>query len=207
MTTGRLPAAVNARRLLTALCAVAAMLAIAACGDHHPHLNGLPPHVQSSADDNNDGGYVDAGPITYQLQISRELNPYSTEDSQYVKGLPSGVSSSLGATQLWYGVFLWAKNQTKHSQTTSDNFEIVDTQGDTYYPIKLQSGTNPFAWTAQRLASLGTEPGPNSVQSGGPTQGGLLLFKLSTSVYDNRPLTLYILGSGNQKLGSISLNL
>lgn len=207
MTPGTLPAAVNARRLLLALCAIAATLALAACGDHHPHLNGLPPHVQSSADANNNGGYVDAGPITYQLQISRELNPYSVEDSQYVKGLPSSVSSSLGATQLWYGVFLWAKNQTQHPQTTSDNFEVVDTQGDTYYPVKLDTAANPFAWTSQTLAPLGTEPGPATVQSSGPTQGGLLLFKVPTSVYDNRPLTRYILGTGNQKLGSISLNL
>lgn len=197
----------NARRLLIALCAIAATLAIAACGDHHPHLAGLPPHVQSSADANNDGGYVDAGPITYQLQISRQLNPYSTEDSQYVKGLPSSVSSSVGPTQLWYGVFLWAKNQTKHAQTTSDNFKIVDTQGDTYYPIKLSSAANPFAWTAQSLAPLATEPGPATIANAGPTQGGLLLFKVSNSVYDNRPLTLYILGANNQKLGSISLNL
>ena len=207
MTTGRLPAAVNARRLLIALCAIASTLAIAACGDHHPHLNGLAPHVQSSADANNDGGYVDAGPITYQLQISRELNPYSVEDSAYVKGLPASVSSSLGATQLWYGVFLWAKNQTKHSQVTSDNFEVVDTQGDTYYPIKLDTAANPYAWTSQRLAPLATEPGPDSLQSTGPTQGGLLLFKVPDTVYSDRPLTLYILGADNQKLGSISLNL
>ena len=34
--------------------------------------------------------YVDAGPITYQLQISRQLNQYATEDSQYLAGLPAG---------------------------------------------------------------------------------------------------------------------
>ena len=43
--------------------------------------------------------------------------------------------------------------------------------------------------------------------SDGPTQGGLLLFKLSTAVYSNRPLTLVILGHGDQRLGGISLNL
>lgn len=207
MSPGTLTAAVTRRRLVLALLALVAALALAACGDHHPHLNGLPPHVQSSADANNDGGYVDAGPITYQLQISRELNPYSTEDSQYVKGLPSGVSSSIGPTQLWYGVFLWAKNSTQHPQTTSDNFQVQDSQGNLYYPIKLNSAANPFAWTAQSLAPLGTEPGPNSVQSGDPTQGGLLLFKVPDSVYSLRPLTLYILGADNKKLGSISLNL
>lgn len=174
-------------------------LGLAACGHQSA--------TQNVANDNNDGDYVQAGPITYQLQISRELNQYSTEDSSYVKGLPSGVSPSVGATQLWYGVFLWAKNQTHQAQTTTDNFIVQDTQGDTYYPIKLNSSLNPFAWTAQTLAPNTTEPQPDTVASYGPTQGGLLLFKVSNSVFANRPLTLYILGAGNQRLASISLNL
>jgi hypothetical protein len=207
MTTDRLRAAVTARRLLIALCALTLALGIAACGNNHPQDPSAAPSRQNEADANNDGGYVDAGPITYQLEISRALNQYSSEDSQYVKGLPSGVTNSLAATQLWYGVFLWAKNQTKQAEITSDSFEVVDTQGNTYYPVKLNSSLNPFAWTAQRLQPLATEPGPNTVMSDGPTQGGLLLFKVPTSVYSNRPLTLYILGAGNKKLGSISLNL
>jgi len=159
------------------------------------------------ADANNDGDYIDAGPVTYQLQISRELNQYSTEDSEYVKGLPPGISASLGPSQEWFGVFLWAKNQTKQAQTTSDNFEVVDTQGDVYHPVKLDTALNPFAWTSQTLAPSGTEPGPNTIQASGPTQGGLVLFRVNDSVYDNRPLTLYVLGANNKKLGSISLNL
>jgi hypothetical protein len=174
-------------------------LGLAACGHKTSH-----PTV---ADANNDGDYIDAGPVTYQLQISRELNQYSTEDSEYVKGLPGGFSASLGPTQEWFGVFLWAKNQTKQAQTTSDNFEVVDTQGDTYYPVKLNPALNPFAWTSQTLAPNGTEPGPNTIQASSPTQGGLLLFRVNNTVYDNRPLTLYVLGANDKKLGSISLNL
>jgi hypothetical protein len=41
----------------------------------------------------------------------------------------------------------------------------------------------------------------------GPTQGGLLLFKLDTSVYDNRPLTLEIRGPSGRVWGTISLDL
>jgi hypothetical protein len=201
-------AAVFARRPLILVCILALAIGLAACGagTKSSSAGGQQSGIDV-ADANNNGGYVFAGPITYQLQISRELNPYSVEDSQYVKGLPSGVSSTLTAGQLWYGVFLWAKNQTKRPQTTSDSFEIVDTQGNTYYPIKLNTAMNPFAWTSQQLAPGATEPAPDTVQSAGATQGGLLLFKVSDSVYDNRPLTLYILGSGNQRLGSISLNL
>lgn len=189
---------VRVRRLLIALCALTLVFGLAGCGHKQPH-----PTV---ADANNDGGYIDAGPVTYQMQISRELNPYSTEDSQYVKGLPAGASG-LSANQIWYGVFLWAKNQTHHNQATSNSFEIVDTQGNVYYPVELDANANPFAWTSQTLAPNATEPGPNTIAIDGPTQGKLLLFKLSTTAYSNRPLILYVLGANGNKLGSISLNL
>ncbi len=83
----------------------------------------------------NDGSYVQAGPITYQLQISRELNPYSVRgQASTSRGCRPG-SAPPNANQLWYGVFLWAKNQHHQAYRTSDNFKIVDTQGITYYPI------------------------------------------------------------------------
>jgi hypothetical protein len=190
---------VIARRHRNLVCALLLALGLAACGHKTDH-----PHV---ADANNDGSYIDAGPVTYQLQISRALNQYSTEDSEYVKGLPPGVSGNLGPTQEWFGVFLWAKNQTKLTQTTIDNFEVVDTQGTVYRPVKLIPALNPFAWTAQQLKPGNTEPGPGTVASFGPTQGGLLLFKVYDTIYSNRPLTLYLLSPDNRKLGAISLNL
>jgi hypothetical protein len=193
-----LRAAVRARRLRTILCALILALGMAACGHKEAH-----PTV---ADANNNGGYVDAGPLTYQLEISRVLNPYSTEDSQYVRGLPAGTAAPT-ADEQWYGVFLWAKNQTSQAHTTTDNFVIVDTQGIKYYPLKLNPGLNPYAWTPERLAPLQVQPGPDTTASFGPTQGQLLLFKIGNSAYANRPLTLEILGSSDQKLATISLDL
>jgi hypothetical protein len=193
-----LRAAVSARRLWTATCALMLAFGVAACGHKQAH--------PSVADANNNGGYVDAGPVTYQLEVSRVLNPYSTEDSQYIKGLPSGTAAPT-ADEEWYGVFLWAKNQTKQDQTTVDNFVIVDTQGNRYYPLKLNPDVNPYAWTSTRLAPLGIQPGPDTTASFGPTQGQMLLFKIGNSAYANRPLTLEILSPSNQKLGSISLDL
>ena len=188
----------RARRLWTIACALALAVGLASCGGN---IGG--PHV---ADANNIGVYVTAGDVTYQLQISRILNPYGTEDSQYVKGLPLGTPP-LTPDQYWYGVFLWAKNQTNGPLTTSDKFVVTDTQNTRYYPVKLDADLNPFAWTAQRLYPLQTEPAPDTPASNGPTQGGLLLFRISNSAFANRPLTLHILSPENVSLATISLDL
>jgi hypothetical protein len=183
------------RRLLTLTSAAALAVGLAACGKSNN-----PPTA------NNDGVYVEAGPITYQLQVSRELNQYATEDRQYLAGLPSGAGS-LSANQEWYMVSLWAKNQTNRAANTSDSFDIVDTQGNHYYPVAVNQSVNQYAWTSQSLAPGAIEPAPDTTASFGPTQGGLLLFKLNTTVYDNRPLTLEIHGSSGKVWGTISLDL
>ena len=173
------------------------LVALAGCGSgRHP----------SDATANNNGYYVKAGPITYQLQISRELNPYAVEDHQYLTGMPAGTGAP-APDELWYGVFLWAKNTTEQPQQTSDSFYIQDTSGDKYYPVPLNASLNPYAWTGQMLQPLGTEPGPDTTAYFGPTQGALVLFKLNTSVYANRPLTLYIQAPGASQPSTISLDL
>jgi hypothetical protein len=185
------------RRRRISILAAAAVLAVSlgACGK-----TGHPATAE------NDGVYVNAGPITYQLQVSRELNQYGTEDSQYLTGLPPGAAS-VSAGQEWYGVFLWAKNQTNSRQVTSDQFDIVDTEGNHYYPLQVTPLLNAYAWTAQSLAPSATEPAPDTTASFGPTQGALVLFKLNASIYANRPLTLEIRGPSQQLWGTISLDL
>ncbi|MEO9120640.1 MAG: hypothetical protein ABI355_16290, partial [Solirubrobacteraceae bacterium] len=167
-------AVIAVRRLSTVVCTALLAVGVAACGQQaHPRV----------ADANNNGGYVDAGSVTYQLQVSRVLNPYSPEDRQYVAGLPSGTTPP-NAQQSWYAVFLRAENQTQQPQTTTDNFVITDTQGNHYYPIKLNPAANQYAWTSESLAPLQVEPKPGTAASFGPTQGGVLLFRISNSAYD-----------------------
>ncbi len=179
------------------LACLGAALLLAACGSaRHPY----------DATANNNGFYVQAGSVIYQLQISRELNQYAVEDHQYLTGLPAGTAPP-SAQQVWYGVFLWAKNYSKHPATTASSFDIVDTQGNKYYPVALDPSLNQYAWASQSLPPLGTEPAPNTTASLGPTQGALLLFKLSTSAYSNRPLTLEIHPAGTTQTSTISLDL
>jgi len=188
--------AVRARRIAAAVGAIIVAAGLAACGQSND-----PPTLE------NNGVYITAGPITYQLQVSRQLNQYATEDSQYVTGLPPGVSTTLRPNQLWYGVFLWAKNQTKRTLRTTDNIDIVDTEGTHYYPVPVNPAQNAYAWTAQSLAPGGTEPALDTTASFGPTGGSVLLFKLPTTVYDDRPLTLQLKGPTGRVWATISLDL
>ncbi len=186
---------VRLRSLRILVCLLGAGFGLSACGKASD-----PPTLE------NDGVYITAGPVTYQLQVSRQLNQYDTEDRQYITGLPAG-QSTLTTAQEWYGVFLWAKNQTNHSQMTSGNIDLVDTEGQHYYPVSVNPQINPYAWTARSLAPGDTEPGPDTTASFGPTQGALLLFKLPASVYDSRPLTLEIRGPSGKVWGIISADL
>lgn len=182
------------RRLWILAGTFGAALGVAACGNEPAH-----PTVAD-----NEGFYVDAGPITYQVQLSRQLNPYTLEDSEYLKGVTAAPPKP---DEEWFAIFLWAKNQTHSSQTTSDSFDIVDTQGNKYYPIAINAQVNPFAWTAQTLMPSGTEPAPDSPASFGPTQGQEVLFKLNSIANDNRPLTLEIHAAGQATPSTVALDL
>lgn len=184
-------------RLSTGVLIVGASALLGACSSHH----------QSVADANNSGAYVKAGPVTYQLEVSRQLNPYASEDSGYLSGLPK-ADTSLGADQEWYGVFLWAKNTTNQLQKTTARFDVIDTQGNIYKPIIYK---NPYVWKSETLPPGAVEPAPNTTAGYGPTQGAMLLFKVyssgNKSVYSNRPLTLRIYGNTGKVWATISLDL
>jgi hypothetical protein len=149
--------------------------------------------------------YFFAGPVTYQIEVTRQLNPFDHEDQQYFGGVPN--AQGLPGTQLWFGVFLWAKNQNQRPVTTTDTFTITDSAGTTYHPITLNPTLNPYAWTAQQLGPNAIEPDPDTTAGEGPTQGGLILFRLNTASYANRPLTLHVYVPGQAQPSGISLDL
>jgi hypothetical protein len=186
------------RRLGLLLAALALTVGLSACGHRLAH--------PTSAD--TEGQYVDAGPLTYQVQLSRELNPYSIEDSTYLKGV---LAPPLKSDEMWFGVFMWAKNETKNAHITTDQFSIIDTAGNRYHPVAINSSLNPYAWEPTVLRPLATYPTPDGLAFFGPTQGALVLFRLpttgTTSVFANRPLTLLIHAPGQVGPSTISLDL
>jgi hypothetical protein len=191
---------VRARRVTILLSSLVLAIAVAGCGDSLEHR-----HIADSA---MNATYVWAGPITYQLQISRELNGYSDEDWHYLVGLPPNTTPP-ARDEEWYGVFMWAWNQTKqaHYTAAASSFDIVDTQGNMYHPYPTNPTDNPFGWNRTLLRPNDSYPLPDTPAWAGLTQGALLLFKINTSAYANRPLTLQIRGSAGNVQAAIPLDL
>ncbi len=185
---GRRSARAARRSLLGALSIVAA-LALGACGESHTKVSGGTYAGESGAN----APYLDVGPLVYEVQISRELNPYDVEDSSYLVGL-TPAQRHLAPGQEWFGVFLQVYNNTEtpHLAAPGATLKISDTQKNVYIPIQ-PNATNPFAYRAGVVPAKSRVPAPNTVASFGPTQGALLLYKISVVSLDNRPLTLHLI--------------
>lgn len=184
-------------RLLSVLLAAAvSATGLAACGDtkHNRHAS-------------NEGIYVDLGSLKYQVQLSRQLNTYSAEDSAYVAGL-GPADKKLSPTQAWFAVFMLVVNKSgrAHAAATPANYFITDTAGGVYRPTPI-AGENPFAYRATTLPAHSQLPVQDSLAFDGPTQGVVLLFKIPITTYDNRPLILHIQDPADPKqLATVELD-
>jgi hypothetical protein len=179
--------------------ALAAALTLVACGGesenptHHGH---------------GEGAYIEAGPLVYQVQMSRQLEPGNVEDVEYLEGLPAG-EPALRGDELWFGVWLRVQNATDEDHRSAEDFKIVDTIGTHYEPIELPA-TNPFAYESALVQSEQGQPvypDPESGAGAGPIQGSMLLFKLNTSVYANRPIELEIESPEGGEASTVELDL
>jgi hypothetical protein len=174
------------RASLIAALAVVAMLGLSACGDSHTKVTGGTYAGESGAN----APYLDVGPLVYEVQISRELNPYDVEDSSYLVGL-TPAQRRLAPGEEWFAVFLQVYNNTDadHLAAPAQTITITDTQNNVYVPV-IPDATNPFAYRGGTVPAKSRVPVLNSVAADGPTQGALLLYKISVVSLDNRPLTL-----------------
>jgi len=142
---------------------------------------------------------VDVAGLTYQVQLSRYLNPGDVEDKQYLMGLPDGIAPQLPGDETWFGVWMRVKNYSDASLTPTDTFRIEDTEGDEFRPIALDSAANPFVYEPILLHHAQVLPTPDTAAASGPIQGSLILFRLTNDALQNRPLKLFIEhGEGNE---------
>jgi len=163
-----------------------AVLALAACGDSHTRVTTGTYAGESGAN----APYLDVGQLIYQVQLSRQLNPYNVEDSAYLQGLPP-AEAKLGPGEEWFGVFLQVWNNKSRGFPAANPVTIGDTQGNVYLPVALDQ-TNQFAYRAGIVPARSRVPVLDSVAANGPTQGVLLLYKIHIVSLDNRPLTIRI---------------
>jgi hypothetical protein len=153
-----------------------------------------------------EGTYVDVGGLTYQVQLSRYLNPFDVEDKQYLEGLPAGTSAVLPGDETWFGVWMRVKNYSGGPLTPTDTFTIVDTEGNKFEPVPMDSASNPFVYEPILLQQSQVLPQPDTAAASGPIQGSLILFRLKTDSIQNRPLTLEIEQPG-ETTGEVDLDL
>jgi hypothetical protein len=154
-----------------------------------------------------EGVYLDLGPMKYQVQISRWLNPTDPQDFEFFRGLPPGMSTSLPADEIWFGVFMRVENPTDSPQPMADHFEIVDTTGSKYEPVELDQKTNPLVYRPGfNLPAVSVFPIRDTLGDQSFAQGGELLFKLKTDANQNRPLVLHISDTQGTYKGEVDLD-
>lgn len=134
--------------------------------------------------------YLNVGPLIYEVQLSRELNPADTEDAAYLKGL-TPAQRKLAAGEEWFGVFVQVYNESSAPHPAATALTISDTQENVYSPT-IPAATNEFAYRGGLLGPKARIPALNTVAANGPTQGALLLYKIKIVSLDNRPLELKI---------------
>jgi len=171
------------RRPLVLLAVLLAGLALNACGNAD----------KPASEGDTEATYLQLGGLQYQVQISRQLNPFDVEDSSYVQGAADPTPT--GRDDTWFGVFMRVYNATDVPHEATADFEIHDTQGNVYRPVPI-ANTNVFRYQPTMLGKSQQIPTPGSAAFNNPIRGGLLLFRLKINSFENRPLTLVITQPG-----------
>ncbi len=176
---------------LLALLAIAA-LGLSACSDNS-HTRVTTGTYAGESGQN--APYLNVGPLIYEVQLSRELNPYDTEDAAYLTGL-TPAQRKLNPGEEWFAVFLQVYNESSIAHPSAQNPTISDTQGNVYQPT-VPGPTNEFVYRPGMLAPKERIPALDTVAANGPTQGALLLYKIKVVSLDNRPIEIKLVDPTN----------
>lgn len=174
------------RKCLPVLPAVLAVLALGACGDSHTKVTTGTYAGESGAA----APYLNVGPLLYQVQLSRQLNPDNAEDVSYLQGL-TPAQRQLGPGQEWFAVFMQVYNSTSRPHPAATAITISDTQ-ENVYTATMPAETNQFAYRGGLIPANSQIPPPGTITADAPTQGALLLYKIQIVSLDNRPLEVKI---------------
>lgn len=162
-----------------------AALALTACGDTSRVTTGT-----YAGEAGKSAPYLNVGPLTYQVQLSRELNPANAEDQAYLQGL-TPAQRVLKPGEEWFAVFIQVYNHTSKPHPSVVAPTLGDTQNNVYYPI-VPDQENQYAYRPGQVPADSRVPEPGSIAAGGGSQGALLLYKIQVVSLDNRPIKIHL---------------
>jgi hypothetical protein len=173
-------------RRRTAIAALAIALfaltcGLAACGSDDSSTSTAEPETETAVE----GEPIDIAGLSYNVQITRFLNPDDAEDAEYLVGLPEPPPDTL-----YLGVFMVIENDTGDARPSATNYKVVDTLHNEYDFVESES---PYALDiGADVPADGSQPLPNTTAATGPNKGALLIFPVAQNIGDNRPLRLEI---------------
>lgn len=175
------------------LAAVLGALALAGCGTEHEEavVEGEP---------------VEVGDLSYNVQLTRFLNPGDPEDAAYLEGVPPAPRG----TQ-YLGVFMIVENEGSEPARLPTEMEVTDTRAEAGDGLvghgQLQQGESDYALKLGSELAPGEElPQPGTTAASGPIRGAMVLFQVEADVTENRPLELEIPGEGGES-GHVELDI
>lgn len=192
-TFSRSKRATRNRKLIALAGAALAALALAACG-------GSSELKETSGTYAGEGGagapYLSIGPLVYQVQISRALNPYDTEDSAYLQGL-SASQRELHPGEEFFAVFMQVTNETNQQHESAAEITVSDIEGNVYHPIEPDQ-SNLFAYRPEAIVPAKSQlPTPSSIAYSSPINALMLLYKIKLESLEYRPLKVKIVSPTN----------
>lgn len=171
--------------LLLALAVFGALL-VAGCGGEHSEGEAV------------EGEPLELGPLLYNVQITRFLNPNDREDREYLVGAPP-----IERGEQYLAVFMRIENESDSPQRVPTGFRIEDVRGNIFAPLEID---NPFALDLGSVIAPHEEvPAPDTAAASGPIKGSMALFAVDETLTENRPFVLEIPGVGGE--GAVDLDL
>src|SRR5271169_1382996 len=149
------------RKFPLAALALLAVFALSACGDSHTKVTTGTYAGESGAS----APYLNVGPLVYEVQLSRELNPYAVEDSAYLQGL-TPAERKLEPGQEWFGVFIQVYNNSSRARVAANSVTLADTQSNLYVPV-VPGLSNQFAYRGGLIPGRSRVPVLDSVAANG----------------------------------------
>jgi hypothetical protein len=164
------------RRIATTAALALAALAVAAS------LSACGAEEETEAAE---GEPIEIAGLSYNVQITRFLNPDDTEDAEYLVGQPPAEP---GFSYL--GVFMVIENESAEVRPSATNYTVVDTLLNEF---EIAESESPYALeVGADVPAEGQLPIPNTTPATGPNHGSLVIFPVADEVSDNRPLRLEI---------------